>query len=307
MNNTKKEIYSFLPKRLINVLDIALCDEHWKALEEIRIFKKGHVIVSINNTSYCISECLKLSTTSKNAYLFDHGLIGEIINLLTGFSPYAYEIYMSKGYISARGGHRVGICGTFFQNGERKFPNAEIMALNIRVAKPVYDFDNSILNKISVNNRILNTVVISPPKCGKTTFLRNFAKHLSYIKCFPSICIVDERKELCSIEKGIPYYDVGDNTFVIDSAKKDIAIKMAIESLSPNVIVCDELSDDNDAKAVYNAILSGISVVFSCHGNCYDDFAKKYSQYLTQRIEFYVLLGNSQGTGTIECAKRCDT
>ncbi len=306
MNNTKNEIYSFLPKRLISVLETVLTDEQWNLLEEIRIFKKGYILISINNTSYSISKNLKLSSTANDAYSFDQGLIGEIINLLTGFSPFAYESYMSKGYISAKGGHRVGICGTFYQNGERKFHLSEIMGLNIRVTKPVINFDDSIINKALLNNRIMNTVVISPPKCGKTTFLRNFAKHLSFKKSFPSICIIDERKELCSTDKGIPYYNIGDNTFVIDSAKKDIAIKMAIESLAPEIIICDELSGMDDAKAVYNAILSGISVVFSCHGRSYDDFLKKYAKELSERIEFYVLLGKSRGTGTIECAKRCD-
>ena len=109
------------------------------------------------------------------------------------------------------------------------------------------------------------------------------------------------------MDKGVSHYDIGNNTFIIDSAKKDIAIKMAIESLAPEIIICDELSDNDDAKALYNAILSGISVVFSCHGSCYDDFLKKYFKDFTQRIEFYVLLGKSKGTGTIECSKRCGT
>lgn len=304
MNNTKNEIYSFFPKRLINVFDVVLEDAQWNILEEIRIFKKGYIILSINNTSYFISNNLKLSFTIKDAYTFDQGLIGEIINLLTGFSPFAYESYMSKGYISAKGGHRVGICGTFYQSGERKFPITEIMALNIRVAKPVLCFDDSVINMMLQNSRILNTVVISPPKCGKTTFLRNFSRHLSFKKSLPSICIVDERKELCNMDRGVPYYNIGDNTFVIDSVKKNIAIKMAIESLAPEIIICDELSDLDDSNALYNAILSGISVIFSCHGNSYDDFIKKYSYEFTQRIEFYILLGKSKGTGTIECAKK---
>ena len=86
------------------------------------------------------------------------------------------------------------------------------------------------------------------------------------IKFSPKTCgIVDERSEIAAMYKGIPQNDVGTFSDVIDNVPKPIGINMLIRSMSPQIIVCDEIGSKEDIEAIEKAVCSGVKGIFTAH------------------------------------------
>ena len=187
-------------------------------------------------------------------------------------SIYSYQKQICEGFITIKGGHRVGITGNCaIENG--KIININyISSLNFRIAKERKGCSNKILNYIIDNGEILNTLIISRPGCGKTTMLRDLVRNISsgvsQYNLTPKTCgVVDERGEIASMYKGIPQNDVGILSDVIDNVSKSDGMKMLVRSMSPDVIICDEIGSYEDMEAIEYAMCSGVKGIFTAHGN----------------------------------------
>jgi len=158
-----------------------------------------------------------------------------------------------------------------------------------------------VIRYIYSNEIIYNTMIISPPKCGKTTILRDIARILS--EGGKKVCIIDERSEVAACYKGIPQMDVGIRTDVLDNCLKSEGMIMAIRSLSPEVIICDEIGTSNDVDAIFSAFNSGVNVIVTIHGESIEDlynrkvFCEMINNNILKRV---IILGTSRGVGTIE-------
>ncbi len=140
-----------------------------------------------------------------------------------------------------------------------------ISSLNIRISREIKGCSEKIINHIYSKNKINNTLILSPPQCGKTTLLRDIVRNLSdgdYTlgRKGVKVCLVDERNEISGSYLGVPQMDIGLRTDVIETCPKNIAIMMMLRSMSPNVIVTDEIGSTEDIEAMYTA-LSGDSVL----------------------------------------------
>ena len=138
-----------------------------------------------------------------------------------------------------------------------------------------------------IEEQVLNTI-ISPPKCGKTTILRDIARNISTgmraFKFSGKVCIIDERSELAACCDGVPQMNVGIRTDVLDNCLKSEGIMMAIRSMSPELIVCDEIGTYRDMESILSALSCGVNLITTIHGNGLDDF---YS-----RVVFKDLINN---------------
>ena len=191
-------------------------------------------------------------------------------------SIYSYQKQICEGFITIKGGHRVGITGNCaIENG--KIININyISSLNFRIAKEKKGCSNKILNYIIDNNEILNTLIISRPGCGKTTMLRDLVRNISsgvsQYNLNPKTCgVVDERGEIASMYKGIPQNDVGILSDVIDNVSKYDGMKLLVRSMAPDVIICDEIGNKEDVDAIEYAMCSGVKGIFTAHGNSLED------------------------------------
>ena len=259
------------------------------ALQEIRIRIEKPVIV-IDEAG---EHVLKYIVSSED--------VKYILQRISNYSLYACEEDIRQGFITIKGGHRVGLAGECVMEDGKIKTIKNISSLNIRICKEIKGCSKEIIECIYNDKKIYNTMIISPPKCGKTTILRDIARVLS--EKGKKISIIDERSEVAACYHGVPQMDVGIRTDVLDNCLKSEGMIMAIRSLSPEVIVCDEIGTIKDVEALYMAFNSGVNIIVTIHGDSIEDLynRKVFTEIINNNIlKRVVILGTSKGVGTIE-------
>ena len=288
-----EEVYKMLPDAIKNnVKEFLVLEE----VQEIRI-KIGKPIIIVLSFQEKILD-----------YIATKDDLRYMISKISNYSLYAFEEEIKQGYITLKGGHRVGLAGEcVISKGEvRTIKN--ISSLNIRICKEIVGASNKVMRLITENNRVYNTLIVSPPKCGKTTILRDISRNLSNgmyqinLKG-KKVTIVDERSEIAACYNGIPQMNVGIRTDVLDNCLKKSGMIMAIRSLSPEVLICDEIGTDSDLEALNMAFNSGVNIIVTVHGYDLDDIYNRriFKELIDNCIlERVILLSNKKGVGTIE-------
>lgn len=235
------------------------------------------------------------------------GEIRRAMELVTGSSVHALEEQMRLGYITISGGHRVGLCGTAIVEGSVVRTFRDISGINYRVAKESRGAAVQILPMlIGDDGGAFNTIIVSPPGCGKTTLLRDIVRCLSDGECGarPSrVCLVDERSEVAACGGGIPRNYVGLRTDVLDACPKAHGIMTGIRSLSPEVVATDEIGRTEDSAAIFEALAAGVKVVATAHARDVNDAARRpgIGRIIGEGyFERAVVLSRRFGPGTVE-------
>ncbi len=265
--------------------------------EEIRFISGQAVMLFIGGEGFYITESGDISTSVSVGICADYGLINNIFCRFCDNSIYAVEDEIKEGFVTVEGGHRIGICGTaVMKNGELSTIK-NISALNIRIARQIIGAANKIFPAI-FDKYIRNTLIVSPPGCGKTTILRDLARILGEKY---KVGIADERSELAAVLRGASQNNVGIRTVVMDACPKAMAINLMVRTMGIEVIITDEIGTADDEKAVLKALHLGVRVIASAHGRCFND-VKNLADCGFERIIF---LSNRHGIGTIEEVLEC--
>lgn len=185
------------------------------------------------------------------------------INIASSYSPWTAQT-IKDGYITAPGGHRIGICGLATVTDQKMCGLSVPSSLCIRVAR---DFDG-IANKIGkVTGSIL---IIGPPGSGKTTFLRDLIRYKSDIGQ-GNIAVVDEREEIFPLYKGQACFYAGRHTDVLSGTEKAHGIEAVLRSMNPHWIAVDEITGKSDCEALLHAGWCGVNLIATAHaGSIYD-------------------------------------
>ncbi|NLK00446.1 MAG: stage III sporulation protein AA, partial [Clostridia bacterium] len=244
------------------------------------------------------------------AYRVDRDDVQRIFQNITRNSVYALDEELRNGYITIPGGHRVGFTGEAVLAKGRLQSLKNISFINIRVSREVRGCADTVMPFLidpSLNNPY-HTLIISPPKCGKTTLLRDIIRQLSngiHSLGFSGINVglVDERSEIAACHHGLPQNDVGVRTDVLDKCPKAEGMYMLVRSMAPQVIATDELGKSEDIPAVEEAINAGIKLITTVHGTDVEDIMKRpvLKKLLQEKLfERILILSRRRGAGTIE-------
>lgn len=245
-------------------------------IEEIRIRNSKPIILKLNNSEKIINYIVQTEDVLKT------------LQSICENSIYSYQNQICEGFITIKGGHRIGITGSaVIENNQVKNLNY-ISNLNFRIARQIIGCSNNIIKEIinKEENTIYNTLIVSPPGAGKTTLLRDIIRNLSNGTeeiTGKNIGVVDERGEIAAMYKGIPQNDLGIRTDIIENIKKSVGMKMLIRSMAPEIIVADEIGSKEDVQEINYAVCSGIKGIFTAHGNSLEDL--KLNPAIAELIE----------------------
>lgn len=296
MDKVREEILS----KIIPFYSAALAQCDFLNLQEIRFRAQRPVMLYFSGGTAYLAKTGGATQNRENALYADQSEIAKQVQAFCRSSAYAYQEEIREGFLTIRGGHRVGISGKAVTENGRVTAISAFSGLNIRIAREYKGSADPCMAHIFEGKRILSSVILSPPGTGKTTVLRDAARRLSgQFK----VAIVDERSELAASYGGVPRFDVGDQTDVLDAFPKPEGITCALRSLSPDVIVTDEIGTEADRKAVCNILKGGCKILTSMHGYSIEEALEK-KKHIMELFETAILLERRNGVPEVkECIR----
>lgn len=299
--NKKDELLKIFSLNLRNLLIKLNLD--YEKLQELRLRINSPFIVVYNNKEFFVTGNANLSEDEQSAYIINKNDIKETMEYISNYSLYAFEDEIKQGFITIKGGHRIGIAGKTILDGEKVKNIKHISFINVRLSHQIKGCANKIMPYIIKNNIVYHTLIISPPRCGKTTMLRDAIRQLSNKNNGISIGVVDERSEIGACYMGEPQNDLGIRTDILDCCPKSDGMMMLIRSMSPSVIVVDEIGSRQDIEAIQYVINCGCKLIATVHGNSVDDIKNKpiLGKMVKEKMfERYIVLNNKKEIGNIE-------
>lgn len=266
-------------------------------VNEIRLrLEKPIMLIHEKGVWFVNNNSKLMNYPGENAYVVSRKDINDSFSKICDYSIHSNNENLIKGYITVKGGVRVGIASSaVIQNGLITSVK-EITSLNIRVAKGIIGAGQPILNTLFVNSSP-SVIIASKPSGGKTTVLRDMARHLSsgFNSRYRRVSIIDERNEIAGKYNGGFIFDVGMNTDVLTGFPKVNGIEIAMRTLAPEYIICDEIATVDEAKAINYAFASGVNFIVSMHIKNKDSlFDKKAFRALLESNEFsYIVFLNN--------------
>lgn len=260
---------SFLPQRFID----AISNINVSNLYEIRI--RIDEVVQVNVKGQVLPLALDNSQVYCNKLDMDY-----IISKLTEGSLYAFNEQIKKGYLPGSDGVRVGIAGRCVTDNDSVITIKDITSLNVRLPHQILGSANIIYNKLFLNN-IYNTLIVSPPFMGKTTLLKDLVRLFN--ENYNNILIVDERGEFADIK--------GKNIDKISFSTKQFAFDVGLRTMSPDIVVMDELCTKNDWDSANYAVNNGVKLIATTHALDENQLIRK-NHFINGVFDRYVLLDN---------------
>ena len=300
----KQELWKVFSLQLRQIL--MKMNIEFERLQEIRLRVWEPLLIIYDNREFFVGENGRLNTSMNEVYIVTPEDIRNTLDFISQYSLYAYEDEIRQGFITIQGGHRVGIAGKVVMEQHGIKTIRHISFLNIRLSHQVKCCGTELLSQIEDDNGIKHTLIISPPRCGKTTLLRDLIRLLSdgvEGKAGVTVGVVDERSEIGACYQGIPQNDLGKRTDILDCCPKAYGMLMLIRSMSPVVIAVDEIGSREDIEAIEYVINAGCTILATVHGNSIEDIRNKpvLRRLVEERIfDRYVVLNNKGGIGHIE-------
>ena len=253
--------------------------EHYKELEEIRLRVGQPVILRLHNGEYFLQKNGALDKERADAYCIDDAQMHALLNRVCHDSVYAYEDELRQGFLTLEGGHRVGIAGQVVLNEDGSIRTVKhISAMNIRIAHEIKGVADGVMQHLYEKEQFCNTLILSPPGCGKTTLLRDIIRQISEGNTYHkgmTVGVVDERSEIAGCFMGVPQNDLGIRTDVLDGCPKVHGMMMLIRSMAPQVIAIDEIGGLEDVMAIRKVSACGCRLVATIHGYGMEDIKNK--------------------------------
>lgn len=201
----------------------------------------------------------------------------QVLENATQSSAHTALDKVCRGFVTLRGGHRVGLCGTVVKKDGRIVTLRELSSLSIRVARPVEGLAKPLLPDLMEGGRFLSTLILAPPGAGKTTLLRDLVRALSDGEGGAPlrVAVADERGEIAALWRGEPQLYVGRHTDVLDGCAKAEGLSILIRGMNPQAAAVDEVSGPEDVRAVVEAAGCGVAVAATAHARGLEELRRR--------------------------------
>lgn len=290
---------NILPTNIFEILSKTL---KFAKLYELRLRVNQPICVNYANNFYFLS-LEGLTNLEENAIICSKNLIDSVVLKASNFSLYTINEDIKRGYITLNNGIRIGLVGEVVSENDIVKTIKDFNALNIRIPHEVKNCSLNVINYLIENGQVLNTLIVSSPCGGKTTFIRDLCYQISS-RNFPlNILLLDERNEISATNKGFSTMNVGKFTDVLLYSTKKMGFENGIRSMSPNIIVTDEIANKEDCDGLLYASNCGINLIATTHAKDISDLKEKniFNEIIRKKIfKRFVVLSRKNGAGTIE-------
>lgn len=250
-------------------------------LQEIRL-RVDRPVVLVTHSGSCF-----LTSSGKTSYILSSNCvyaykneINDTVNKMCGYSMHSHYEDLLNGYLTLPNGSRVGLCGTAVYDKDKVKGIKDFSCINIRIPRNITGISENIMNSV-FKDGIEDLLIVGSPASGKTTMLKDVAYQLSSGRLgrFYKVCVVDERKEIFPEKSNL----IGPNTDVLFGYPKAQGISMAVRTLSPDVIICDEIGQNYEIDEMLIGMNSGVKFILTVHASSYDELKRKsiYKRLLT--------------------------
>jgi stage III sporulation protein AA len=258
MNALKEIVLPAFPPRLTRAIEL-LAESHdclWERISELRVRADRFASLTVEGKNLLLPIALSPKELSDALLFFCHG------------SLYAHTESIAAGFVSIGGGCRVGIAGRAVVEGGRVVAMRDIASLSVRLARRIIGAEQVAYDALAARNFGVGMLVYSKPGVGKTTLLRELARRLSIGRTARRVALIDSRGELDAGQ--LP---TGALVDVLVDFPKGEGIERAIRTLSPELLICDEIGSARDAEAILSVQYAGVPLIASAHGDSPAAFA----------------------------------
>lgn len=274
--------------------------------QEIRLRLNRPVSVCCPDNTYFLTEngCITNRIIDQPMLCASQRDMTDIFHNICNYSVYSRQNEIKNGFVTMQGGNRAGICGTAVIENEKISNIRDISSINIRISREHKGSADEILKNIK--NLTGGVLICGSPCSGKTTILRDIARNLS-INYDKKISIVDERGEIAGTVRGVSQNDIG-MCDILDGYSKADGIVQSIRSMSPDIVICDEIGGMDDVKAILQSANSGVSFIATVHAKNSKELIKKpfIKELIKSNVfEKAVFLQSRKNAGKISEIKIC--
>ena len=277
------------------IYNLIIRNFNFNDINEIRMRINEKLIIVIKNKKYYLKD------DNNNFIIINKFILDNFIKKISENSIYAFNDSIIQGYITLPKGIRIGLTGTVVTVDNKITTIKDFQSANIRIPHtikncclPAFDF--------LFDGDVKNTLVVSSPGGGKTTFIRDFVCQLYANNISKNVLIADERNEICSSLNGEPCLKLGGFCDIYANCSKKFAFKNGIRSMNPDVIITDEIDLERDMEYLIEAINSGVNVVATIHAKDIEQLKQKkgFDEIICNKyFSRYVILNCTDGPGTI--------
>lgn len=300
----KDELVKIFSRNIRSILNRTSVD--FEEVQEIRLRVRGPLLILYQNREYYLTGEGTLSRNEKEAYVVTKEELKETMEYISNYSLYAFEEEMKQGFITIQGGHRIGIAGKTIVDDCGIKTMKYISFINVRLSHQVRGCASPVMPYLYQEGDILHTLIISPPRCGKTTLLRDLIRQISNgtgQEPGLTVGVIDERSEIGACYLGVPQNELGIRTDILDCCPKAKGMMMLIRTMSPRVIAVDEIGSRDDLEAMEYVMNCGCKLIATVHGASVEDIKQKpiLRKLVQERIfERFIVLNNRGRIGNID-------